>query len=127
MADSEQGGLQDNVLAGSLIKTAFMLLVVVSVILVLAWLVRKSQMIQKGNHKSLNILESIQLGRHERICIVQAGEAYLLIGVTANGINKLHEFTPDQLTRSERPKQVMDWAHQLLNKKHSMSTVNPDE
>ncbi|UNC91756.1 FliO/MopB family protein [Candidatus Contubernalis alkaliaceticus] len=50
--------------------------------------------IQRGG---LKIIERLHLTQKSWICLVQAGEKYLLLGVTSGGINSLGELSPEDV------------------------------
>ena len=60
----------------------------------------------------MKTLAALSLGRDQRVILVQAGQRYLLLGVTAGQINTLAEFTPEQAQQwlSEQTQQ-RDTAH----------------
>ena len=66
------------------------LLVVIAVILMLAWLAKKSRVFG-SNHQQLNVVATLPLGPKERIMVVQVGDEQLLVGVTGQQINLLKE------------------------------------
>ncbi|MDO9573377.1 MAG: flagellar biosynthetic protein FliO [Candidatus Contubernalis sp.] len=52
------------------------------------------QYVQRGG---LKVIERLHLNQKSWLCLVQAGEKYLLIGVTSNGINNLREMSPEDV------------------------------
>ena len=64
------------------------LLVVIAVIVVLAWLARKSRVFG-SNHQQLKVIATLPLGPKERIMVVQVGTKQVLVGVTGQQINLL--------------------------------------
>ncbi len=62
------------------------LIMVVAVILVLAWLLKRMRLPAMSHQKGLNIVRQIAVGTKERIVIVQAGEEQFLVGVTSQSI-----------------------------------------
>lgn len=63
---------------------------VVAVILVFGWLWARGRRLAGGTRQGISIVASQHLGGRERLLIVQAGEAQVLVGVTANSIRHLH-------------------------------------
>ena len=74
----------------SLASMAGSLVVVLALIFAFAWLMRRVQGLRPTRGDSLRIEGGLQLGAKERLVIVQAGDARLLLGVTAGGISLLH-------------------------------------
>lgn len=50
----------------------------------------------KGNG-NLKILDSISLGKDSRLCIVKAGQKYLLLGITQHNISLVSELAEEEL------------------------------
>ncbi|WP_417614585.1 flagellar biosynthetic protein FliO [Oceanisphaera sp.] len=76
-------------------------LLVIGVILVLGWLLRRLRgAALLGGSRQLNIVASLALGQRERLVVVQVGEEQWLLGVTAqqiSGLGKLeHPLPPEQ-------------------------------
>jgi flagellar protein FliO/FliZ len=74
----------------SLASMAGSLVVVLALIFAFAWLMRRVQGLRPSRGDSLRVEGGLQLGAKERLVIVQAGDARLLLGVTAGGISLLH-------------------------------------
>jgi len=78
--------------AGALGQTFFWLLVVVSLILLLAWIARRIGGIQLQNAGAIKVLSMLPVGNKERIALVQVGDKQLLIGIAPGRVNTLHVF-----------------------------------
>jgi len=73
-----------------LLKLTAGLLLVVAVILVLAWLVKKFNLNQQSHHGLIRIVAGLPLGTRDRILLVQIGDEQILLGLTPGRIEKLH-------------------------------------
>lgn len=51
----------------------------------------------------LRVISGVSLGPRERVVIVETGETWLILGVTAGQINKLHELPRQTLLVEEKP------------------------
>lgn len=76
-------------------------LLVIGVILVLGWLLRRLRgAAMLGGSRQLKVVSSLALGQRERLVVVQVGEEQWLLGVTAqqiSGLGKLeHPLAPEQ-------------------------------
>lgn len=71
-------------------KTAFFLLILIGLILLCGWLFKRASVTRNSAHP-MRIVGTTSLGQRERIVIVEVNEQWLILGVTANQINKLHE------------------------------------
>ena len=123
--------IADNTLNGqlmsSILLTTGMLGVVIACFIGLAWLTKRLQSTHFRQHRSLQLIESLPVGRNEKICIIKAGSAYKVIGVTSRQITLLDtvefqdkntgENTAEQVETalSADPKnQAWKWAQQFL-------------
>ena len=62
---------------------------VIGFILLLAWLLRKSRLIQPMTQGPMKVLSSLPLGTRERLLVVRVGEQQVLLGVTPGKISYL--------------------------------------
>jgi len=75
-----------------MLKVSLGLLVVLTLMFVLAWLAKRMRLVPGGSHgHALKVLAVLPLSNRERLALVQVGEQQLLLGVTANQINCLHQ------------------------------------
>ena len=70
------------------------LILVIVAIFAVSWLLRRMNGVGLRGGLAIRVLASMPLGQRERIVLVEVGGAQLLLGVTASGINRLHEFDP---------------------------------
>jgi len=66
----------------------FSLLLVVGIIFVLAWLMRRFNVTQAGNGQ-MKVVASMMAGAKEKIMVIEVGDEQYLLGVTAHNINHL--------------------------------------
>jgi flagellar protein FliO/FliZ len=66
------------------------LAVVIGVIFVMAWLIRRMGHVQTRVSGALKILGGLSLGQRERVVLVQVGENQILLGVAPGQIRTLH-------------------------------------
>ncbi len=64
---------------------------VVAVILLMAWLLRKVTSYQSG-HKQMQVVASLPLGTRERAVLVQVGERQVLLGVSPGRVSYLESY-----------------------------------
>ncbi len=77
--------------ASSFLQMGMGLIVIVGLILFLAWLYRRVQPGAAGQVNAMNVLAAIPLGHRERLVMVKVIDRVLILGVTPQQINKLHE------------------------------------
>ena len=93
---AEQGGtavtpaVRDPFGAASLGQFAFGLIVVVGMILVLAWMLRRMNRIQGSVQGRMRILAGLPLGSRERVVLLQVGDEQILLGVAPGRVSRLH-------------------------------------
>ena len=87
---------------GQLTQLVLGLLLVIGLIFVLAWLMRRVQRIGPGNGQVIELVGSRALGPRDRLVLVQVGEEQILLGITPGRITPLHVLkTPVQTTQSQ--------------------------
>ncbi|ASK34801.1 flagellar biosynthetic protein FliO [Alcanivorax sp. N3-2A] len=72
-------------------KTAFALLLVVGLIVLCAWLVRRLTPGQANAGQHLKVIASRAVGAKERVVIVELEDTWLVLGVGNGQVSKLHE------------------------------------
>ncbi|WP_211916185.1 MULTISPECIES: flagellar biosynthetic protein FliO [Vibrio] len=65
------------------------LVLVIGVILLLAWLLKRMQVPAMGQQKGLRIINQLPVGTKERIAVIQVGEEQFLVGITSQSIQTL--------------------------------------
>ena len=73
-----------------LLKLTGGLLLVVAIIFVLAWLVKKFNLNQQSQNGLIRIVAGLSIGTRDRIVLLQVGEEQILVGLTPGRIEKLH-------------------------------------
>ena len=76
-------------------KVAFALLVIVGVIFLCAWLIRRWGPGGGSLGQRIKLIAAKAVGTKERVVIVEVEGTWLVLGVTAGGISKLHELPAD--------------------------------
>lgn len=72
-------------------QMVFGLAIVIGLVLAMAWLARRLGMATIDQSSALlRRIAALPVGPRERIVIVEAGDAWLVLGVTAQSINTLH-------------------------------------
>lgn len=89
------------------------LLLVLGLIVGLAWLARQLAGRRRFGGQGLVIEGGLALGTRERLVVVQAGEARLLLGVTPGGISLLHRFEPGEGPALTEPAPAPAFAERL--------------
>ena len=74
------------------LKVLLVLIFIIGLIFACAWLIRRMSGGVGFNQKHMQVLSVLPLGTREKLMIIRAANEYLLLGVTANGIQTLHRF-----------------------------------
>ncbi len=89
-------------IGGQLTQLVLGLLLVVGLIFVLAWLLRRVQNVGPGNGQVIEMIGSRALGPRDRLVLVQVGEEQILLGLTPGRITPLHVLkTPVNVDQSK--------------------------
>ncbi|ADJ27866.1 flagellar biosynthetic protein FliO [Nitrosococcus watsonii] len=75
---------------GEVLQMMIALVLVLGAIVLVMWLLRRVQGLQRNNGTDLRILGGVSLGTRERAVLVQVGEQQLLVGVCSGQIRTLH-------------------------------------
>ncbi|NHI00159.1 flagellar biosynthetic protein FliO [Oceanimonas sp. MB9] len=62
---------------------------VIGLLLVLGWAVRRLKLPALGGNRQLRVVTSLALGHKEKLVVVQVGEEQWLLGITPQNINRL--------------------------------------
>ncbi len=102
----------------SLVQISSTLGGIILLILATAWLVKKLGLAPKKFSKNsiVNIKSSCSLGNKERVVVVEVNHQYLVLGVTAQTINVLHQYPEPQVAVVDLPIEPLTF-QSLLKKK----------
>ena len=77
--------------AVNLMQTVLGLLLVLGCIVLVAWLLKRSNSFHSATSGKLKVIAGLPLGSRERAVLIQIGDEQLLLGVTPQQINVLHK------------------------------------
>lgn len=75
---------------GTLLQVVFGLAVVLGAIAFTAWLARRYMPAVRGAGGLVKVVGGVMVGPKERVVVVEVGETWLVLGVTAQQVNALH-------------------------------------
>ena len=105
--------------AGGLTQVMFGLACVLALIGGCAWLVRKMAPGALAGAGGLKVVGGVLVGPKERVVVVEFGDSWLLLGVTARQVSLLHSLprpgNADSQMAASSP-QFADWLKQFLQK-----------
>lgn len=77
--------------AVNLLQTLLGLLLVLACIVVVAWLLKRSNSFHTAASGKLRVIAGLPLGTRERAVLIQVGDEQLLVGVTPQQVSLLHK------------------------------------
>lgn len=77
--------------AVNLLQTVMGLLIVLGCVVLVAWLLKRSNSFHTAANGKIKVIAGIPLGTRERAVLVQIGDEQILLGVTPQQINTLHK------------------------------------
>jgi flagellar protein FliO/FliZ len=96
----------------ALVETLFGLLLVLAIIVLLAWLVKRTNRFTTSANGQMKILGGLSLGPRERAVLIQVGDQQLLVGVTSQHVQTLHVLnTP--ISTAENTEQAIPFSARL--------------
>lgn len=101
---AQQPGNGDLLSYAMLGKTILALLLVIAVILICAALVRRwvPGAIRSGQRQLLKVVSSVAVGQRERVVIVEIEQRWLVLGVAAGQVTRLHDMpAPPPMTTKQ--------------------------
>lgn len=115
--------------SGGLLQIATALLFVLGLVFVAAWLMRRLGPMNAGNKIPVKIIGGINVGNRERVMVVEVGDQWLILGVTANNINKLGSMPKqDELLNQSAQTAASDpfstWLKRTLDKRTTERSDN---
>ncbi|MDR6536873.1 flagellar biosynthetic protein FliO [Variovorax soli] len=76
--------------SSGLLQAGLGMVLVLGLIFLCAWLVRRFGLPRFGGSSLLKVVGSTMVGQRERVVVVEVGETWLVLGVTASQVNALH-------------------------------------
>jgi flagellar protein FliO/FliZ len=89
--------------SGNIVQIIFSLLLVLAVILLVAWLLKRMNVAQQGSGNLLRILSGVAVGQRERIVLVEVQDTWLVVGVGPGQIRTLHTLRKPDHQSAESP------------------------
>lgn len=110
--------LPEPVGAGQVLQVFLALVLVVVLIVVTAWVMRRFSAMPFGRQGALRLLAAVSVGQRERIVLIQAGETQMLIGVAPGQVRTLHVFDKPVMLAADAEKGEERFAERLAAALH---------
>lgn len=94
--------------SGSIVQIIFSLLLVLAAIVLVAWLLKRMNMVQQGHGNLLKVLGGVAIGQRERIVLVEVNDTWLVVGVGPSQIRTLHSLPKPEGIDLHAPAQPAD-------------------
>jgi flagellar protein FliO/FliZ len=89
--------------AAGLLQAGFGLAVVIGLIFLFAWAVRRFGLQPSGSGRVLKVVSSAMVGQRERVVVVEIGGSWLVLGVAAGQVRALHTMPAEKSSDAQTP------------------------
>lgn len=100
-------------LGGQLTQMVLGLLLVIGLIFLLAWAMRRVQRVGPANGQLIELLSSRAIGPRDRLVLVQVGSEQILLGITPGRITPLHVLK-ESVTAPVKQPATQEFAQRLM-------------
>ncbi|OIP17281.1 MAG: flagellar biosynthetic protein FliO [Comamonadaceae bacterium CG_4_9_14_3_um_filter_60_33] len=83
--------------AAGLLQAGLGLALVLALIFLFAWLVRRFGLPGRSSDRLLKVVSSVMVGQRERVVVVEVGNSWLVLGVAAGQVSALHTMPAEKL------------------------------
>ncbi len=90
MAAEPAASMSSTGMGAQMTKLLLGLLLVIGLIFLLAWLLRRMQQLNPRSNQAIKLISTQALGPRERLVLVQVGSEQVLVGLSAGRITPLH-------------------------------------
>ena len=87
--------------AAGLLQAGFGLALVIGLIFLLAWSVRRFGLQPSGKGRLLKVVSSVMVGQRERVVVVEIAGSWLVLGVAAGQVRALHTLPAQSLPEAQ--------------------------
>ncbi len=85
----------------SLMQAGFGLAMVLALIFLCAWAMKRFGLQQSSGSRLLRVVASAMVGQRERVVVVEIGSSWLVLGVAAGQVRRLHTMPAEKLSEAE--------------------------
>lgn len=87
--------------AAGLLQAGFGLAVVLALIFLAGWAVRRFGLQPMGSGRLLKVVSSVMVGQRERVVVVEIGDSWLVLGVAAGQVRALHTMAAEKPSEAQ--------------------------
>jgi flagellar protein FliO/FliZ len=108
---------------GSVLQVIFSLVLVLALVAVVAWLLKRINLPQQGAG-ALKVVSGIAVGQRERIVLVEIKDTWLVVGVAPGQVRTLHtlpksDLPPPAGAATEAGSTFQAWLKQVMEKRNA--------
>jgi flagellar protein FliO/FliZ len=111
--------------SGSIMQVIFSLVLVLAVVALVAWVLKRINLPQQGTRRLLKVISGVGVGQRERIVLVEVNDTWLVVGVAPGQVRTLHTMPkgflpgdPDTITPS-RNNAFAHWLKLMTEKRNA--------
>ena len=83
--------------SGSVMQIVFSLILVLGLVVLVAWLMKRINLPQQGAASLLKVISGVGVGPRERIVLVEVNDTWLVVGVAPGQVSTLHTMPKGKL------------------------------
>lgn len=112
-------------MVGSMVQVVFALGLVLGLIVLAAWLMRRFSLMPRAAGGLLRVVSGVMVGQRERVVIVEVRDQWLVLGVTSQSVNLLSSMPrPDEAEAEQTvTPPFADWLARALQKRMGNKTL----
>jgi len=104
----------DPVSTSGVIQLAFGLAIVVMLIFMISWLVKRVSGFSVYSNPHLKVISGLHVGQKEKILLIQIADKQIVVGVTASSIRTLHQLESNIINDDTSMRDNIPFAERLL-------------
>jgi len=108
-------------------QVLFVLLLIVGLLFALAWVLKRSGLVNSSFQGHIKIIGGVSVGPRERIVLLQVGNEQIVVGVTAVEINLLHMLTEPIVLKEESANNMQTFKEVFADRMQRIVRVKKDE
>ena len=108
-----------------LLQISLALLVVLGLMFLVAWAFKRISPAMSGNKIAMKVLGGINLGNRERVMVIEVGDQWLVLGVTASNITNLATLAKQDSLLQAAPansNSFQEWLQRTIEKRVTTPT-----
>jgi flagellar protein FliO/FliZ len=110
--------------SGSVMQVIFSLILVLGLVALVAWLMKRINMPQHGAASLLKVISGVAVGPRERVVLVEVNDTWLIVGVAPGQVRTLHTLPKGKISEQQHAFGNADgkfqmWLKQMVEKRNA--------